>query len=252
MKGVALEVCPHARLVDITHDVESFNIAHGALMLLLTYKYFPPGTVFVAVVDPGVGGPRRPVLVVSRNYFFVGPDNGLLVPAADEDGIERVYLIENELYFRKPLSRSFHGRDIFTPVAAWLTCGTPPDSFGRPLPPGDLKRIDLGLATSVVGGCAELRVAHVDKFGNVILSQPFRALSNALGLRLGERACVETPEGFFEAEVCEVFSVAREGALVLYENSFWMAELAVNKGSAAELMRVRAGETLRVCRCNKG
>jgi S-adenosylmethionine hydrolase len=125
VKAKMLSVCREIRVVDITHSVEPQNVLHGAFLLYLSYRFFPEGTVHLAVVDPGVGTERRGVVIATRRYWFVGPDNGLLYPAANGDGIVGCYEIELEGY-RRYGGETFHGRDVFGPVAAELTCGMRP------------------------------------------------------------------------------------------------------------------------------
>jgi len=105
MKAVALDICPSTKIVDISHNIKSFDIETAALTLYMVYRYFPRGTIFVVVVDPGVGSSRRAITILSSNYIFVGPDNGVLFPSAKDDGIIAVKLVENDRYFRKPVSR---------------------------------------------------------------------------------------------------------------------------------------------------
>ncbi|MEM0048067.1 MAG: SAM-dependent chlorinase/fluorinase [Ignisphaera sp.] len=249
MKGVALDICPHVRVVDITHSIPSFDIDHAALTLFMAYKYYPAGTIFVVVVDPGVGSPRRPLLIVTRNYYFIGPDNGVLVLAARDDGIEAVFALENDLYFRKPVSSSFHGRDIFTPVASWLACGTPPNSFGSPQPVDSLKEPGIAMKMKKIDErCLELEAIYIDKFGNVMLSAFFDDLSKALGLSLGDTVSIFIGNRRFEARVEKVFSVVKEGEIVLYKNSFHLAELAVNKGSAKNVLGIGKRDAIRICK----
>ncbi len=249
MKGVALDICPKIKIVDITHEIPSFDIDYAALALFMVYKYYPVGTIFVVVVDPGVGSARRPILIVTRNYYFIGPDNGVLTLAAKNDGIEAVIKLENEIYFRKPVSRSFHGRDIFMPVAAWLACGTPPESFGSLQPIDSIKELEAMLYIKKINSkCIELKAIHIDKFGNIMLSNMFNDVAKALGLDIGDRLYVYTNNARFEAVVREVFSLAREGELVLYENSFQLAELAINKGSAKDILKVNKRDTVKICK----
>ena len=132
MKGVILKICPAAQLVDISHDVERHHVRGGAFLLWMVVPYFPEKTVHCAVVDPGVGTARRALAIVSEGQFLVGPDNGLLIPAAQRLGEFTVYSIENERYFQAPISRTFHGRDIFAPVAAYLASGVSPEQLGLP------------------------------------------------------------------------------------------------------------------------
>lgn len=249
MKGVAIDICPNAKIIDVTHSVRSFDINTAAFILFTVYRYFPQGTVFVVVVDPGVGGERRPLLIVTRNYYLIGPDNGVLTATAEDDGIEAVIKLENDLFFRKPISSSFHGRDIFTPVAAWLACGVEPEVFGPRQPVESIKRSAIGIFMSKTSpSCVELKVLYVDKFGNVMLSQYYDSLVNALGIAIGEEVSVFSGERKFNAIVERVFSVVEEGKLVLYKNSFGLAELAVNRGSAKELLNTAQGMSIRICK----
>ncbi|MCX8184574.1 MAG: SAM-dependent chlorinase/fluorinase [Sulfolobales archaeon] len=247
MKGVALDLCPTANLVDISHSIPSFDIDYGSLVLLLTYRYFPPGTVFVAVVDPGVGSSRRPLAIASRNYYFIGPDNGLLLPAAEDDGLELTVVLDREEFFRKPVSPSFHGRDIFTPVAARIACGTPIEDVGSPVSRESLVRHGLSLQSERVGGCIKLRVVYIDKFGNLMLSEWFKNIENLLKLEFSGRVEVVSDSRRYLAVVERVFSIAPRGQLVLYENSFGLAELAVNLGSAEKLLQLRRGDSIELC-----
>ena len=130
MKGVILGIQPRARVVDITHEIGGGEVRAGAFALRASYSFFPQGTVHIAVVDPGVGSPRRALAVQTANYFFVGPDNGVLSFALMRERIKSIHALENEKYFLKPVSRTFHGRDIFAPVAAHLSRGVSIQTFG--------------------------------------------------------------------------------------------------------------------------
>jgi hypothetical protein len=129
MKGVILSICPQARMVDISHGVSPYDIAEGAYLIAQAYPFFPRKTVHVVVVDPGVGTARRPILLEAAGQYFVGPDNGVLSMVYSREK-HKVRLISNDRYFRKPVSRTFHGRDIFSPVAAHLAAGVPPPRLG--------------------------------------------------------------------------------------------------------------------------
>ncbi len=251
MKGVALLINPSAKLVDVTHEIPSFDVDAGAFTLLASYRYFPPGTVFVVVVDPGVGSARRAIAIATRNYYFVGPDNGVLIPAAEEDGIELVVELKNPEYWRHPVSASFHGRDVFTPVAAWISRGVPLRCLGSEVDPSTLVKPGIRMWIVVEGACAKLRVIHVDKFGNVVLSQRFEALTRELGLSIGTNVVVKVGGREYRARVSRVFSEVPKDQLVLYRNSFDLAELAINLGSASEALGLSKGDLVEVCRCEE-
>lgn len=251
MKAVALSIAPDVRVVDITHEVRPFDIEEASFILLAVYRYFPRDTIFVVVVDPGVGSGRRPVLIETQNYFFIGPDNGVLIPAAEEDGIKRVIVLDNPRYHRHPVSASFHGRDIFTPAAAWLARGIPLHELGSETSPSTLVRPRLKLEAKAEQGRITLKAIHVDVFGNTILSIRWNRLVElakeaGIKLEIGAKLNVVNLSSGKSAEavVERVFSLAPEGTLVLYRNSFDFAELAVNRGSAARLLATRKGDTI--------
>ncbi len=229
------------RVVDITHDVPAFSIVAGAYVLYTSYKYFPRGTVFLVVVDPGVGTERKPVAIATRNYYFVGPDNGVLYPAASSDGIERVHVIDNEAVFLKPVSRSFHGRDVFAPAATLLALGTSITSLGHELPRDEL--VKLSLRKPCRDEEAEAEAVYIDHFGNIALGLEKECIEK-LCSKGDNKVEVVTSTGRFEAKCLPVFSAASPGELVFYTNSLGFPELAVNLGSAAEKLGVVIGDKL--------
>ncbi len=251
IKGMTLRFCVDAEIVDITHDIQSFDVAGASFILLLTYRYFPHGTVFVVVVVPGVGASERPILIVSKNYYFVGPDNGVLLSAAEDDGIEHVLSLSNVPHFNDKVTKTFHGRDIFAPAAAMLICGMPPESLGEPIPVSDLVRLGLksGCPESWSGTeSVKLSVMHVDRYGNVILAGNFNQIIEALGITVGHKVIVHSKGISTEAITAESFANTGKGALILYENSYGLAELAVNQGSAKNVLGVRRGDPVAIAR----
>ncbi|MEM1683659.1 MAG: SAM-dependent chlorinase/fluorinase [Ignisphaera sp.] len=249
MKAVALDICPYVKIVDIVHTVNSFDIEGATFVLYITYRYFPRGTVFVAIVDPGVGSSRKAIAIATKNYIFIGPDNGLLVPSARDDGIVSVYLIENDRYFRKPTSKSFHGRDIFMPIASHIVCGLPLDNIGRKIEPQSL--VDLDLDVDYIeksGNCVKLKAIYIDKFGNIVLSTSFSKLKQLLEVDIGTKISLITNDRKFVTEIAEVFSLAPKGSIILYENSFGFAELALNQGSAQNILNINRSETILLCK----
>lgn len=249
MKAIALSICPEAKILDIVHTVSSFDIESAALILYMVYRYFPKGTVFVVIVDPGVGSSRRAIAIATRNYILIGPDNGVLIPAAKDDGIVEVRLLENEYYFRKPVSKSFHGRDIFMPVAAHIVCGAKFEDLGKSIDKESLVELDVGLGfLRIIDNCVQLKVVHVDKFGNLMLSTHFNQLKCSLNIDVGSTVNIYSQGRKFVAKVEEVFSITPKGTLTLYENSFGLAELAVNKGSAKDLLGISKGSMVTICR----
>src|SRR5213075_2501051 len=171
MKGVALGICPDATLVDITHDIAAHDVLGGSLELAAAYKYFPPGTIFLVVVDPGVGSARRGIAADTGDYKFVAPDNGVLTSVLDEHPAKKVVELTERKYARPTVSRTFEGRDRFAPAAAWLAKGIELTAMGRPA--GAIARLDLPQATvegdrGDAGRVIRGQILRVDRFGNLI------------------------------------------------------------------------------------
>src|SRR5574337_871936 len=165
MKGVILGINPHVSLVDLCHTSKAYDPSAGAFLLITSYHYFPKGTIHVTVIDPAFGGPRRPILVTCDGQLFVGPDNGLLAPLAVKAG-STVRAITAARYFLQPVGATFHGRDIFAPVAGHLSLGAEPAEFGEPI--DDYVRLALPRAT--LSGTSSVRgeILHIDRFGNLV------------------------------------------------------------------------------------
>jgi len=239
MKGVVATLAPEARLVDVTHLVPPQDIASGRFRLLTVARYFPEGTVHLAVVDPGVGTARRAVAIRStRGAYFVGPDNGLLLGALETDPPEMVVELSEPRYWRTPTpSATFHGRDIFAPVAAHLARGVDLEQLGTTVAPDTLVRLDLGGWKTLPGG-AEGTIQAVDRFGNLISSMPGSALagharwSASIGGRSisGHRTYGEVPLG-------------QPLALV---GSHGFIEVAVHRGDARSALRAGVGDPVHI------
>ena len=167
MKGVIQGIAPGAAVVDITHAVSPYEIPEAAFLLAQAYPYFPPGTVHVVVVDPGVGTSRRPILAEGARQYFIAPDNGVLSMVYAREEKVKVRAITAERYFRRPVSQTFHGRDIFAPAAAHLAAGTPPARFGK-LIRDYLRRDDFAQPLRTGKSMWSGAVLHIDHFGNVV------------------------------------------------------------------------------------
>jgi S-adenosylmethionine hydrolase len=228
MKAVILGRAPDARLVDVSHEVPFANILAGALVLRHAVPYFPAGSVHLAVVDPGVGGARRPLCVETKSGFLVGPDNGVLSLAANDAGILRIIHLTEERFFLSPASGTFHGRDVFAPVAAALAGGTKTDALGPQVE--DMVRLEV---PSVVTDGSALRgqVVYVDRFGNLVtnISAPSRVVRVSLG-----NARIEG--------LARSYSDAPVGEPVAVVNSWGVIEIAVREGSAQAKLGARVGD----------
>jgi len=240
VKAKMLSVCREIRVVDITHSVEPQNVLHGAFLLYLSYRFFPEGTVHLAVVDPGVGTERRGVVIATRRYWFVGPDNGLLYPAANEDGIVGCYEIELEGY-RRYGGETFHGRDVFGPVAAELACGMRPRM--REVDPETLVKLELGKA-EVTESRVKTKVLHVDRFGNCITNLGSEDVPP--WLRTGRQFRVRVGGRELRARFLRAYAEAEPGELLLTLGGTGFLEVSVNRGSAARELSLRIGSELMI------
>ncbi len=248
MKGVILGIAPRATIVDITHDVAPQSIAQGAYLLSTSYRYFPPGTIHVAVVDPGVGGDRRPIAIATPRALFVGPDNGLLAPVLDEarreGGDVQVVELNEPRYWLPEVSTTFHGRDIFSPVAAHLLNGTPLREVGRGI--SDLRPSSSRQPEQGSDGTIEGRIIHIDRYGNCITNITRDYLrEHDFGSRLHVEIAGERLPGLYRA-----YSLGPVGVPMALIGSSGHLELAVCNGNAAKSLGVTADDRLRVVRAD--
>jgi len=242
MKAVILSICPKATIVDISHQVERHNLRMGAFILASATPYFPDGTIHVAVVDPGVGGKRRPILIETTRSFYVGPDNGLPLLAAKSDGIKAVYHIVERRFMAEQISATFHGRDIFAPVAAQIANGVEPSRIGRVVT--DFVVPDYSEAR-IERGAVDCEVVHIDGFGNVVTNLHSRDLGRTV-MRYGSGFKLKHEGKSVELKLCRTYSDVRVGALLGLVGSHGFLEIAVNQGSAAKRLEVTQGSKLKL------
>jgi S-adenosylmethionine hydrolase len=242
--GVIATIAPDVRVIDVTHGIPAQAVLQGALVLRNTTRYMPPG-VHLAVVDPGVGGDRRAVAVrTDDGRTFVGPDNGLLMLAADELGVAAAHELRDERYRLPDISRTFHARDIFAPAAAHLAAGVALGELGPAVEPAELVRIDLP-DPAVGKSQISATVLSVDRFGNVA-TNAHRSHIDALGLVDGDRVEVRLALDRYYAFVAATFADAAAGELILYEDSYGLVTLAITHGDAARLTGAAGGDELRI------
>jgi S-adenosylmethionine hydrolase len=242
--GVIKRIAPDVEIIDVTHGIAPQAVLPGALILRNTLRYLPPG-VHLAVVDPGVGSMRRAVIVRDGNGdLFVGPDNGLLVPAAELGGIESAHELTNPAYMLEPVSRTFHGRDLFSPAAAHLALGVEPAELGPPLAPDALARLDIPKPV-MQAGTVDASVLYVDRFGNMQLNMTRDDLDR-LGIVPGTRFELELAGERYYATAARTYADARPGEIVLYEDSYRNVAVAINRGSAAEMFSAQPGQSVRL------
>ena len=237
MKGVILTINPNANIIDITHGVEKFNIRIGAFLLASAARYFPKGTVHVAVVDPGVGTERRAILLQTPQGFFVGPDNGVLILAAQNQGIEHIYQITTPKFMLSKVSSTFHGRDVFAPVAAHLDMGVEPFEFGPEI--NDVvtpefvrvkKRNDAFIG----------EVLHVDGFGNIITNINQKEISEAKTVK------IEMQNLTLNLQLCKTYAQAKPQQPIALIGSHGFLEIALNQASAAEKYGAKVGNKIEI------
>jgi S-adenosylmethionine hydrolase len=244
-RAVMRRIAPDATVIDLTHGVPPQDITRGALVLARSRPFLPNG-VCLAVVDPGVGGDRRAVAVrVADGSIYVGPDNGLLMVAADKAGVGAARSLTNPRYHLPEVSRTFHARDIFAPVAAHLAAGVHFDDLGEEVDPASLVRLDLAVPR-VLPGELGAAVVDVDRFGNLVLNVT-RLQIEELELRPGDRVELWFALNAYFAVVAETYADARRGELILYEDSYGAYAIAISGGNAASLTEARAGDEVRIC-----
>jgi S-adenosylmethionine hydrolase len=245
-RAVIARVAPDVRVIDVTHGLPERDVLAGAVVLRNTLPYMPDKAVILAVVDPGVGGPRRPVALRSAgDRLFVGPDNGLLVHAVEADGgVAEARQLTNDELWLSPLSATFHGRDVFAPVAARLATGLPLETCGATLDPEALDRIDVPGPRRHRDGLTAVAVL-VDRFGNVALNLRAHDLERA---KLADTVELLTDGERYLARVARTFAAVRPSDIVVLIDSYGQASVAVNAGSAAEVLGLDAGDEVRLRR----
>ena len=238
VKGVIHAIEPRAAIIDLTHEVAPGDIRAAAFTLAASFRFFPAGTVHVAVVDPGVGGARHALAVQTQKYFFVGPDNGVLSWALRREGIRAVHALEDSTFFLKPVSRTFHGRDIFAPVAARLCQGIPIKKLGPSL--SDYVRLDWPEPRALSHGLRG-EVVYIDRFGNAITNIAVANLPRERALEVfltGKKVC----------PLAQTYGSVPAGQPVAVRGSSGFLELAINGGNAARKLRIHVGASVLVVR----
>lgn len=242
--GVIKRIAPDAEIIDVTHGIPAQAILQGALVLANTLPYMPIG-VHLAVVDPGVGSGRRAIALRDREgRVFVGPDNGLLLRAADRAGIDDVRELANPNYALESISRTFHGRDLFAPAAAHLANGVSLEDLGPSLAADGLVRLDLPVP-HFSEGTIDAVALFVDSFGNIALNLT-RDDIESVGVVPGTRLELELDDERYYAVAARTFADARTGDVILYEDSYRNMCVAISGGNAASLLHAEPGQKLQI------
>lgn len=240
LKGVILSRCANVSIVDITHEISPQDIHSAAFTLLATHKSFPPQTIHLAVVDPGVGSVRRPILASCGNQFFVGPDNGIFSYVFEREPPAQVIHIQSEEYFHQPVSASFHGRDVFAAVAAALANGVPPLEFGKEIT--DWVQLEPLAPVVREDGAIQARIIHIDRFGNCITNLTREDLPPGMsdgGLRLSINGKeIDSLRRFFSEE-----STGSNDLFAIWGSAGFL-EVSIQNASAAKALRAKVGQAV--------
>jgi len=237
MKGTILNINPQCILIDITHQVTPHDIKEGAFILANAYSSFPKGTIHLSVVDPGVGSPRKPILIVTTNYFFVGPDNGLFTFALKREKVKKAVALTNPKFFLPNMSTTFHGRDLFAPVAAYLSLGIKPNEFGPKLN----SWVELDLKKPKIKGEKLIgEIFSIDAFGNLISNineeELFHFVKNhSFVNRIGGRTIQDLKKGYWEGKRNEPMALIGSGGFL---------EISVREGNAQKMLKVKKGDRI--------
>jgi len=234
VKGAILSINSEVVIVDITHEIPPQDILAASFTLRACYRNFPEKTIFVAVVDPGVGSGRKAILVETRDYFFIAPDNGLLSFIFDAEMNFRVFELTNEKFFAENVSRTFHGRDIFAPIAAHLSNGIQPNEFGVEIE--SYTRLQIAQPIKIADQ-TEAAIIHIDHFGNLIINLTKDDLPEKFALEIGGTTINKLRTFFAEAEKGELFMILGSAGFL---------EIVAFQDSAKKILRVEVGEKIRL------
>jgi hypothetical protein len=238
MKGVVYNINPQARIVDISHEVRPQDVLQAAFLLKVSYSYFPKRTIHLVVVDPGVGTTRRPILVSTESYYFIAPDNGVLSFIYQQETISEVRELTASHYFLNPVSQTFHGRDIFSPMVAWLSRGVAASSLGDLVT--DYKKFNIPVPTLLKEDILVGRIIYVDRFGNLISNITQKDFTEHLGKSPGKRFVLRVAERNI-GKLSQSYAEGGEGELVALFGSSNYLEFSLNKGNAARALSIQIG-----------
>ncbi len=237
LKGVILTINKGANIIDVTHEVEKFNIRMSAFLLASAAPYFPNGTIHLAVVDPSVGTERRGILVQTKQGFFIGPDNGILLLAAQNQEITHAYKLTNPKFMLPKVSSTFHGRDVFAPAAAYLDMGVKPSKFGPEI--NDLVIPDFTIVKQR-NGVFIGEVLYVDSFGNIITNIHQKKIAQARNVK------IKLQKNSLNVNLGKTYANATPQEVIALIGSHGFLEIALNQANAAEKYHVKSGDSVEV------
>jgi len=241
MKGVILSISPNVKIIDITHNIEKFNIIEGAFTLAATTKFFPKGTIHVVVIDPGVGTERNAIIIKTERYYYVGPDNGVLTYVIEREEIKKIIKIKRNRYVNREISNTFHGRDVFAPAAAYIAKGVKCIKLGEEKDSYKTLQIQKAYRDNekIYG-----KVIYIDSFGNIITNINRKLLKDAykhnrLTLKIGDKP-------IREIRLVKAYGELNKGELLAIIDSYDLLEIAVNRGNASDILEVKVGDRITI------
>lgn len=251
MKGVILKINPIAKIIDISHNISSFSIIEASYIIKTTYKHFPPYTIFIIVVDPGVGSYRELLaLKTESNYFFVGPNNGIFSVLLENDKISECVKLQNENFFLHPISNTFHGRDIMAPVGAYISNGITLKNFGPKFSLNNLVGIPIKYEVMLKKKEILCTIQYIDSFGNITTNIKIDDNNNIKGtsfsLNIDDIITVQIKHQLFKGKYTSHFSVVPIKSLLFLRGSSGYLEISINRGNAAKKLGVKVGDVIKV------
>ena len=240
MKGVILSISPETKIVDITHQIPPQDILQASYLLSTATKHFPKDTIHVVVVDPGVGSQRKAIAILTKKSLLIGPDNGVLTLVAEEEGITKIVQITNKKYMLNKISKTFHGRDIFAPAAAFLSKGIKLSDLGPELDSQDIEYLPF-LKAKIIGKKIVGQIIHIDRFGNAVTNIT-KTITEKLGVNYGDIIIIKiNKKPKIEKRICfkPTFSQVNKGETIALINSDDKIELSVNQGSAEKALELK-------------
>ena len=250
MKGVILKINPNIKILDISHNISSYSIIEASYLIRATYKYFPEYTVFIIVVDPGVGSSREILaLKTESNFFFVGPNNGIFFNLFTKKEIKECVLIKNDNYFMKPISTTFHGRDIMAPVGAHIVNGVPLSNFGDKFDPDNFIEYHIPLEVLEENQLINCTIQYIDSFGNGTTNIPLETETiqgTLLKIKEGDKLKIKHKNLEYEGIFSSHFAKVPKGSFLFLKGSSGYLEISINQGNAAEHIGFKVGDIITI------
>ena len=250
MKGVILNINPDVKIIDIAHNTSFFSIIEASYLIKTTYKYFPEDTVFIIVVDPGVGSSREILALKTKsNYFFVGPNNGIFFNLFNKNEVKECVLVTNDNYFIKPVSKTFHGRDIMAPVGVHIVNGVSLSNFGDQFDPDNFVDYQISLDVLEEKKLINCTIQYIDSFGNITTNIPLEnenIKGTSLKIKEGDKLKIKLKNQEFEGIYTSHFAKVHKGSFLFLKGSSEYLEISINQGNVAEFIGFKVGDIITI------